>query len=462
MENEHQRAILMDRAVNFEETVLGCVLFDTGCIDLVMSKLDRRFGSASTCFVIPVHAEIFQAMKNLYTKGEAAILPAVVRELDRMNITPKRGAATLRKHLANFLESVVHSVNIDEYIKLMLKNYGELRSLECADSIKEIMQDMTLPVDERLASVRRIQDEIEEISKQQDDECCEFTGSQLLTNTIEYLADISSASLPKEFVPTNFYDLNNKLGGGFCPGDLITFAGRPGMGKSAFAAQIGWDISQAGKRVHFYTLEMTARQMGIRFLSGLTDIDNTLLRAGNISASDWEKISKVAGDGSDNFMLNTSVDINPSRVIANIKKAAARDQKPDVVIIDYLQLLTDQDDERLHQAIAEITRRLKQIALSMNIVVIVLSQLNRSVESRANKRPILSDLKGSGGIEQDCNIVMFLYRDEYYDRDTNAAGIVEVDIAKNRDGSTGVVEMLFDAPATKFKNKYNPPHLRAV
>ncbi|MCV3216612.1 replicative DNA helicase [Plectonema radiosum NIES-515] len=259
-------------------------------------------------------------------------------------------------------------------------------------------------------------------------------------------------------IPCGFYDLD-AMTIGFQRSDLIIVAGRPSMGKSSLCLGIAYNIANIYKLpVCFFSLEMSKEQVVERLLSAEAGIQSRYLRSGRISPSQWEPLSSAIGKLSDvPIYIDDRPNLNVSEIRSKARQVMLEHQGIlGLIVIDYLQLLAGDNDENRARELAKITRSLKGLAKELNVPVIVLSQLNRSVESRTNKRPMMSDLKESGSIEEDADLVIMLYRDEYYTQDTPERGIAEVILAKHRNGPTGTIKLLFDPQFATFKNLARP------
>jgi replicative DNA helicase len=230
-------------------------------------------------------------------------------------------------------------------------------------------------------------------------------------------------------------------------------AGRPAMGKSSLALNFGYNIAKKGLPVAVFSLEMSKDQLVQRLLSSEAKIESNRIRSGNIQQEEWEPLTEAISKLAE---LPIFIDDTSNPTVSKIKKESQKlkadnDGKLGLILIDYLQLMDGGSDNRV-QELSRITRGLKGMAKDLNVPVVVLSQLSRSVEQRTNKRPMLSDLRESGSIEQDADLVMMIYRDDYYNPNTSDAGIAELILAKHRNGPTGTVKLLFDSEFTQFKN----------
>jgi replicative DNA helicase len=257
-------------------------------------------------------------------------------------------------------------------------------------------------------------------------------------------------------LPSNFYDLD-AMTGGFQRSDLIIVAGRPSMGKTSFAMGIARNIAEK-LPVAIFSLEMSKEQLVQRLLASEAGIESNYLRTGRISQNQWEPLSHALGTLSE---LPIYIDDTPNQTVMQMRSQARRLQAEQgsqlgLILIDYLQLMEGNGSENRVQELSRITRSLKGLARELGVPVIALSQLSRGVEARTNKRPMMSDLRESGSIEQDSDLIIMLYRDEYYSPDTPDRGIAEIIITKHRNGPTGVVKLLFDPQFTRFRNLASP------
>jgi replicative DNA helicase len=255
----------------------------------------------------------------------------------------------------------------------------------------------------------------------------------------------------QHLVPVGFVDLQRMLGG-FHPSDLILLAGRPAMGKTSLALSMATHIARQGFHVGFFSLEMSATQLVQRVVAGATKIDTHTLRVGQLGDEEWRAFADAAGRLSD---LPIIIDDAADLTVFQLRSKARRMQRRhglDIVILDYLQLMNSglpRVESRV-QEVSYISRSLKALARELNVPVIALSQLSRAVEQRSDRRPQLSDLRDSGALEQDADIVVFIYRDEVYHPDTDRPHIAEVIVAKHRTGPTGAVDLFFDRRLTRF------------
>ena len=274
----------------------------------------------------------------------------------------------------------------------------------------------------------------------------------IMADAFEQLQERSKNNGQITGVPTGFTDLD-RLTSGLQPSDLILIAARPAMGKTSFALNIAEHAAIKAKvPTAIFSLEMSKEQLVSRLMSSQAMIDSQKLRNGNLSQADWDKLTGVIRPLTEAPIY---IDDTPGITVTDIRAKCRRIKNLGLIVIDYLQLMQgSRRTENRQQEISEISRSLKILAKEFNVPVITLSQLSRSPESRTDKRPMLSDLRESGAIEQDADIVMFLYRDDYYNKDSEQQNVAECIVAKHRNGSTDTVELVFLAQHTKFANKY--------
>ena len=278
----------------------------------------------------------------------------------------------------------------------------------------------------------------------------------VLVETFAKLEELCKQKGQLSGTSTGFADLDLKTNG-LHDSDLLIVAARPAMGKSAFAINLATNVAlQSGKGVAIFNLEMSKDQVGNRILCSEAQVDSMKVRTGKLDTDDWVKLGKASGDLAETpIYIDDTPGMSAVELRAKCRKAKL-EKDIGLVVIDYLQLMEGRKSgESRQQEISEISRALKILAKEINIPVIALSQLSRAAEQRPDHRPMLSDLRESGSIEQDADIVMFLYRDDYYNPETEKKNVAEVIIAKNRQGSTGTVELAWLPQYTKFANYYN-------
>ncbi|NLG49494.1 MAG: replicative DNA helicase, partial [Chloroflexi bacterium] len=351
-------------------------------------------------------------------------------------------------YLTSLINMVPTSVHVEHYARIIERTSLMRRLIDAAGQIAALAYEGREQVDEVIDKAEQILFEVSQrrISKSL------VPISEIVKNyydRIEFLVEHPDETLG---VPTGFTDLDRLLGG-LQPSDLIIIAARPGVGKTSLAISLGMNAAlKSNAVVAIFTLEMSGEQLVQRMLSSQTGIDSQRLRLGRIEDMEWEKFTHASGVLSEAAIF---IDDTPSPSPMEIRTKARRlaaEYDLDMIIIDYLQLMQagERRSENRVQEISYISRSLKSLARELNVPVIALSQLSRAVESRQEKRPVLSDLRESGSIEQDADIVMFIYRDEMYDENSDRANVADIIVAKHRNGPTDTISLRFDSSLTKF------------
>ena len=428
--------------VEAEQAVIGSMLTDK---DAVMLAVERIKGED---FYRDDNKAIFEAMISLYNKSEPVDLITVKDELESMSLFDKIGGM---EYLALLPSKVPTTANAQKYIEIV-KEKSMLRNLiKSANEIIDLGYDGTEEVEDIMNSAeKKIFDLIQNRNKSgyspiKDVLIESFTKLEELYNRKQHITG----------VPTGFSELDY-ITTGLHGSELILLAARPAMGKSAFALNIAANAAlKTGTPVAIFNLEMSKEQLVDRMLSSEAMVDSNKIRTGKLEEEDWSKLASVIGPLSES---NIFIDDTPGISIMEIRTRCRKlkmEKNIGLIIIDYLQLVQGSNSRKngtREQEIAEISRSLKILAKELNVPVIALSQLSRAVDSREDHRPVLSDLRESGSIEQDADIVMFLYRDDYYNKDSEDKDMTEVIIAKHRGGSTGKVKLLWMGNYTKFAN----------
>ncbi len=430
--------------IEAEESILGGILLDPEAIGRVAELL------TPDTFYISAHQEIYRAALALHAQGSPTDLMCVTAWLQDQSLLEKVGG---QSKLTQLVDSIVSAVNIDQYAALIKEKYLRRQLIKATNEVNQMAYDTS-------KSLEVILDDAE----QQIFSVTQDRSSQGLVATEDILAstfaEIEQRSLGQVLpgLSCNFYDLD-AMTQGFQRSDLIIVAGRPSMGKTALTLQIARQVAEIHQLgVAVFSLEMSKEQLVQRLLSCEAGIDSNYLRAGRIQQNQWEPLSRAIGTLS---QLGIYIDDSPNPSVNELRSNARRLQaeRPEglgMVMIDYLQLMGSGDSEGRVQEISKITRALKGLARELNVPVVVLSQLSRGVESRTNKRPLMSDLRESGSIEQDADLIVLLYRDDYYNPDSPERGICELNIAKHRNGPVGTVKLLFEPKLTRFFNLAKP------
>jgi len=427
-----------------EQSVLGSILIDPDKFNDISQQLTYED------FYLPEHQEIFSAMQSLVLHDARIDHVILIDELVKAGVYNIEQA---KSYIMTIADIVPSAENIRDYAKIV-KDKSLLRRLigVCA----KIEEDAYGEIDEADFILGSAESRIFELTGKK--QISDFTHVRdVIIKTYEQIREISTNPEAASGTPTGFSDIDNTLVG-LGSSDLVLIGARPGMGKTSFALNIATNVAhRTGKAVCIFSLEMSKEQLVARMLSSEALIDSKVLRTGMLSSDDWNKLATASTYLSE---CDIYIDDTSGISVSGMKSKLLRMQKKNLglVIVDYLQLM--QSDERRRdgnrvQEVADISRNLKIMAKQLNVPVICCAQLSRSPESRTDKRPMLSDLRDSGAIEQDADIVMFLYRDEYYKDDPTKQNTAEVIVAKNRHGNTGRIEMNWFGQYTKFSTKDN-------
>ena len=426
-----------------EQAVIGSMMTDK---DAVISAIEVL---KPEDFYREDNKTIYNAIMNLYAKAEPIDIITLKDELTSLGKLEPVGGL---EYLATLPDKVPTTANVDKYIKIV-EEKSILRSLiKTANELIEIGYDQNEEVEILMDNAeKKIFDLMQRKSQKgyssiRDILVNSFTELEQLYNQKQHITGVASG----------FIDLDNKTAG-FHNSDLVLIAARPAMGKTAFALNIAtYAAVSANTPVVVFSLEMSKEQCANRILCSQAMVDSEKVAKGDITDEDWSKLAIASGELSESagIFIDDSAGINIAEIRAKCRKLKL-EKNIGLVVIDYLQLIQGSGNTKSReQEIAEISRSLKILAKEINVPVLALSQLSRAPEARPDHRPMLQDLRESGSIEQDADIVMFLYRDDYYNPETEAKNIAEVIIAKHRAGPTGTVELLWMPSYTKFANKY--------
>lgn len=406
------------------------------------------------------HQRIFQVMLDLSEAEQPVDLITVTSELHDRSWLEEIGGVSYLSDLAN---SVPTAANVDYYAKIVEKKSMLRRLIKAATQIA--------------SSGYAAEDKVEDILNRAEKSILDVAGGRssdgfipikdVLLETYDRIEMLHNSSTELTGIPSGFRDLD-KMTSGFQASDLIIVAARPSVGKTAFALNVAQNVAaRAGETVAIFSLEMSASQLVQRMLCAEGNIDANRMRTGSFQEEDWEKLTMAIATLS---KANIFIDDTPGITVGQIRSKCRRlkaEQGLGIILIDYLQLIQGSGRENRQQEISAISRTLKGIARELNCTVIALSQLSRAVEQRQDKHPMLSDLRESGSIEQDADIVAFLYRDDYYDQESENKNVIEIIIAKQRNGPVGKVELAFLKEYNKFvnlsrqANEYVPPAIGA-
>ena len=430
-----------------ERSLLGSILIDDEALVDVADKI------AANDFYDRKHRQIFGAMVKLYQKHSPIDMLTVSNELKSQGILDEAGGVEYLSDLTNYVPSAAHAV---EYARIV-REAAVRRNLTKAG---EKIADLAYKTDEDVESILS-QAEADLYSVSEDSQQNEMVGLEsLLSDAFEKMTYLHQNKDKLRGVQTGFKDLD-KMTAGLQKSDLIILAARPAMGKSTLAQNIAYNVAMREKKtVLFFSLEMSNSQVVDRMISEASGVDSWNIRTGNLTQEDFSRISDAMGEMSE---IPLKFEDKPGMTVMEMKTKAQREAHKGelgLIVIDYLQLMRGSrnfGDNRV-QEISDISRGLKLLAKELDVPVLALSQLSRSVEARPDKRPMLSDLRESGSIEQDADIVMFVYREDYYNPDTDRKHITDLIIGKHRNGPVGTVELYFHPEKLKFMSLEKRKH----
>ena len=432
----------LPHSIDAEQAVLGAMLIDPRCVPEVIDKL------RPDDFYLRQNREIYETIYTMFNYS-LTIDPVTVLEQLRQNGYYDENLS--RGYLLQLMDTTPTAANVGDYIDILKDKTLLRRVAETAGELTELIQrgtdtgqDVLEAAEQRIYAIRqgRADRGLTPIS-------------QVMLNVMERLDELAASSSEISGLSTGLRGLDRAISG-LNKSDLILLAARPGMGKTSMALNILLEAGKrSGKQAAFFSLEMSQEQLAMRLISGECFLDNKKLVTGKLSEEDWEKVA-VAVDSLNRAKI--LIDDDSSVTVADISARCRRVENLGLVIIDYLQLMqssggkTSTRGENRQQIVSDISRSLKIMAKELNVPVLCLSQLSRANESRQDKRPMLSDLRESGAIEQDADIVLFLYREGYYNKDTENPNLAECIIAKNRHGETRTVELQWLPDFTTFSD----------
>ncbi len=427
------------QSLDAEESVLGGILLDPHSLDRVIELMSEED------FYRETHRKIFRSMVALSERGEPIDLITLTDTLRAKGDLQQIGGAT---YLAELQEKIPSAANIAHYARIV-REKAILRGLinVCQDIAGRCYSGPE-EIDQFLDEAERL---IYDVSEKRTRQAFIKLGDMIM-DTIKIVEQLYERKEMVTGVPTGFLDLDSKTAG-LQPSDLVIVAARPSMGKTAFVLNIAqYAALHHNTPVAIFSLEMSKEQLVMRMLCAEARVDNAKVRTGYLGERDFPRLAMAAGRLSD---APVYIDDTPGQNVLEMRAKARRLKREaniGLLIIDYLQLMRGFSQENRTQELSEISRSLKSLAKELNIPVIALSQLNRQVELRADKRPIMSDIRESGSIEQDADVIMFIYRDEVYKQDSQDEGVAEIIIGKQRNGPTGTVRLTFRKEYTRFEN----------
>ena len=423
--------------IEAEQSVVGSLLIDRDAIIRVASMLK------ADDFYYGANGIIYQAIVDLYNRREPTDFVTLTDELQRRERFDQVGGLAYLSSLLNVVPTAVH---VEYYGKIVERTASLRRLIDAGAQIVSIGYREGIDVEEAIDSSERA---IFDVSQRRTTRDFQSIADVLerFFDQIDYLQQNRGALVG---VPTGFSDLD-KITGGLQKSDLVIVAARPSVGKTAFALGMAYGAAVLhGKTVGIFSLEMSAEQLVQRLLSTETGVDSHRLRLGQIDDHEWDRISRAFGRLAEaQIFIDDSAAVSVMELRSKARRLQA-ERGLELLVVDYLQLMQGRRSENRVQEISEISRGLKGIARELNIPVIALSQLSRAVETRADHHPLLSDLRESGSIEQDADVVMFIYREEVYDANTENKGIAEISVAKHRNGPVGQVNLRFFQKTARF------------
>jgi len=440
---------IMPINIDAEEAILGGILIDPIAINRVANILRPE------ALAITVHQHIYRAALALHSKEQPTDLMNVTTFLADHNLLEVVGGET---KLVMLVDRTVSAVNIDQYALLVMDKFVRRQLIKVGNDLVQLGYETSTELD---AILNEAEQKIFVLNKYKEERQKAIRPlSEYCLDLWRYLDEIEEQRLETaNYCPgisTGFYDLDDLLGGGFYRGELIVIGGRPGSGKTALACALGYNIASLPRngRVLMFSMEMPGRDLAARLMALESGVSVKDIRQVNL-AGKYEVLASALGKVSDaDFWIDESLEPSPLEIRSKVREFVCERGSLGLVIVDYLQLMVNSAEENFVNKISEITRQMKILAREVDTPVVLLSQLNRGVETRANKRPSLSDLRGSGGIEQDADVVLGVYRDDYYNRDSPDRGTAEVIGLKGRNSGTGTVKLLFDAECCRFRNIY--------
>ncbi len=430
----------MPQSLEAEQAVLGSILIDSSCVADVIGIV------RPDDFYLEQNREIFETIYTMFNFSQT-IDPVTVldkmRELGRFHDNS-------RDYILQLMEITPTAANVERYARIV-REKSMLRGLaQAASDISEIVYKQEGTPGEILEAAEK---KIYALRKGERTESLEHIGT-VLHKVFDHLTELSMSDSAIPGLSTGLRDLDTKING-LNRSDLLLIAARPAMGKTSFALNIGLNVAKKYKStVAVFSLEMSREQLAMRLLSGESFVDSQKMLTGKLADEEWGKLAMASASLS---QTDIRVDDNPAITVAEMNAKLRRVEDLGLVIIDYLQLMTGsgygKQSENRVQVVGEISRSLKIMAKELNVPVICLSQLSRAVESRTDKRPIMSDLRESGAIEQDADAILFLYRDDYYNENSEEKNVAECIVAKNRHGETGTVKLQWLPQFTTFADR---------
>ena len=433
---------VLPHSIEAEQAVIGAMLMDKEAI-LTSSEIVSGDDFYQTSYGV-----IFEAIVEIYNEGKPVDLITLQSRLKEKDVPAEISSLEFVRDLVS---AVPTSANVKYYAEIVSEKAMLRRLIKLNEEIENMCYLGKEPMEAVLETTEKKVFEL--VQKRNTGDFVPI--KQVVLNALDKIEAASKNAGSVTGIPTGFLDLDYKTAG-LQPSDLILIAARPSMGKTAFVLNIAQHVAfKVNKSVAIFSLEMSKEQLVNRLFALEAQVDAQSLRTGNLKDSDWEKLIESAGIiGKSKLMIDDTPGISISELRSKCRKMKL-EHGLDLIIIDYLQLMTARvgsRSESRQQEISEISRALKGVARELNVPVVALSQLSRAVEQRPDHRPMMSDLRESGAIEQDADVVMFIYRDDYYNKDTELKNVAEIIIGKQRNGAIGTVNLTWLPQYTKFAN----------
>jgi replicative DNA helicase len=433
----------MPHSIEAEQSVLGALMLDNSRLDAVLAVITEQD------FYRQDHRVIFRMMLALQEAGQPMDVITLSEELHKHNELDRVGGLGYLVDMANNTPS---AANIIAYANIVRERSTLRQLIEAAQEIsKSSMNPAGLDSDDLLHLAEK---RVAEIAEDRPKDGGLVGVNDLLKATVQRIDELFRSGSDITGVPSGLTDLDQRTSG-WQPGELVILAARPSMGKTALALNfVESAIFTQPKPVFVFSMEMPSAALIMRMMSSIGRIDQTKMRNGKLTEEDWPKLSSAVAKMKDKLLfIDDTPGLNPQEMRARVKRITREHGNPGLIMVDYLQLMqVAGTSEGRTQEISEISRSLKAMAKEFDCPVIALSQLNRGVESRPNKRPMNSDLRESGAIEQDADVILFIYRDEYYHEDSPDKGIAELILGKQRNGEIGTCRAAFIGKYTRFDN----------
>lgn len=428
-----------------EVSILGGLLIDD-VFDVIGDILNPEM------FYLDKHQKIFAAMRGLIDKREPIDLTTIVTEISRLNQLDEVGSVS---YLVGLTREVPTTAHIEHYAKIVREKYILRSLIKTSNNNIKMAYDQQVPLEDLLNLAEK---GIFEIAHDDLKDTTDHDISRLVMQTLEYMEMLQKNKGIPDGIKTGFVSLDNQISG-LQKGSLNVLAARPSMGKTAFAMGIVQNIVIRDKKsVAVFSLEMPAMHLIMRMICSEAHVNMSNSRSGTLKDAHFMRLIEASSKISESrLFIDDDPNLNINNLRTKLRRTISKQGPLDLVVIDYLQLMSGTSrgyNENRQQEVSNISRGLKNLARELDVPIIVLSQLSRAVEQRPNKRPMLSDLRESGAIEQDADIVMFIYRDDYYNSDSELQGIAEIIISKQRNGPTGTVEMHFNSNHVSFSDMF--------